>query len=174
MKKIRKKIKKKEPVLNNDNYQVKSFIIIVIVLLVLSSILYFITNLVIKENKKDEDNKESQTVEIQNEKILMGQLLNRTEDSYYVLAYVKDDQFMKLYETYLNQIKTNESSAVYKIDLNEGLNKKYVQEETYISDNLNELSVSETVLFEIKDKKIDNYYIGHEEIIDYLKGKING
>ena len=81
---------------------------------------------------------------------------------------------MKLYETYLNQIKTNESSAVYKIDLNEGLNKKYVQEETYISDNLNELSVSETVLFEIKDKKIDNYYIGHEEIIDYLKGKING
>lgn len=170
MKKIKKKISKKEPVMTNDSYQFKSFIIIVVVLLVLSVMLYLITNLVIKEEKTEKQTEEETTVEIQQEKILMGQLLNRPEDEYYVLAYIKDDQFMQLYETYLNKIKSGDDGvAVYKVDLNEGLNKKYVQDDTNINDDLNDLSVSDTVLFKISDKKIDSYYVGHDEIIEYLK-----
>ena len=174
MKKIKKKIQKKNPVIQDDNYQLKSFAIIVVVLLVLSVIFYIITNFVITKENKEKSGDQETSVNIQSEKILMGQLLNRPEETYYVLANLRDDQFIKLYDTYLDQLKNKEEGInIYKVDLDEGLNKKYVKDETNITDDLNELSVNDAVLFVISNHAIDSYYVGNEQIVEYLKGKIN-
>ena len=62
---------------------------------------------------------------------------------------------------------------VYHIDLDDALNKTYLGSETNITDELNDLTISDTVLFKITDGQIESYYIGNDEVLNYLK-EING
>lgn len=173
MKKIKQKKVKEQPVTLDDNYHAKNMFIIIIIIVVLLVPLYFITTLVI-DNNKEEKVVEKTPVTIQSEKILVGQLLNRPNESYYVIAYKKDNKMITLFNNYINDYKNNEDHLeVYKIDLDDGLNKGYIKEETNITDNLKDLKISDTTLFKIVDGKIDNYYVGNENVIDALK-EING
>lgn len=173
LRKIKNKKIKEKPVILEDNYQAKNMFIIIIVIIVLLIPLYFITNLVIK-NEKKETVTNNTPVEIQNEKILVGQLLNRSEDEYYVIAYKKDNKMISLFNNYINDYKNKENNLTfYKIDLDDGLNKGYISDTENISDNLKDLKISDTTLFIIKNKQIDSYYVGNNEVLNYLK-EING
>ena len=177
MRKIKQKKIKEQPVTLDDNYQAKNMFIIIIVIVVLLVPLYFITTLVLDNNKIETENIENNTpVEIQTEKILVGQLLNRKDSSYYVIAYKKDNKMVSLFNQYLNDYKNKEEHLnIYKIDLDEGLNKNYISDTTNITDELKDLKLSDTTLFKIVDGKIDSYYVGNNDVIDALKElKING
>lgn len=174
LKKIKKKTIKQQPVITDESYQFKNLLIIIIVIVVLLVPLYFITKLVVKNN--DEDKTVTNTTEavIQNEKILVGQLFNRPQSEYYVLAYKSDNKFITLFDNYISDYTSKEDSLTfYKINLDEGLNKQYIKDETNISDDLNELKLSDTTLIKIKDGKIENYYIGNDDVVEILK-EING
>ena len=87
LRKIKQKKIKQQPITLDDNYQAKNMFIIIIVIAVLLVPLYFITNLVIgKDTKSESKSTNTKEVEIQTEKILVGQLLNRNKSEYYVLA----------------------------------------------------------------------------------------
>ncbi len=174
MKKIKQKKIKQQPVTIDDNYQTKNMFIIIIIMIVLLVPLYFITTLVIGNNKKIENVKENTPVKIQTEKILVGQLLNRLDSSYYVIAYKRDNKMNTLFNQYIKDYKNKENHLeFYKIDLDDGLNKGYIGDETNITDDLKDLKISDTVLFKIEDGKIDSYYIGNNDVVDFLK-EING
>lgn len=171
LRKIKQKKIKQQPITLDDNYQAKNMFIIIIVIAVLLVPLYFITNLVIgKDTKSESKSTNTKEVEIQTEKILVGQLLNRNKSEYYVLADKRDNKMSTLFDNYLNDYKKKEDHLeVYKIDLDDGLNKGYIDEETNITDDLKELKLSDTTLFKIVDGKIDSYYVGNDDVVKALK-----
>ena len=174
LKKIKKKVIKQKPVMTDDSYQFKNLIIIISTILLLIVSFYFITKLVLNNRKVEKEISNVSDVEIQKEKILVGQLLNRNKAEYYVIAYKNDNQFISLFNTYIEKYSEKEDSlSFYRIDLDEGLNKNYISDEANISDDLKELKINDTILFKIKEGKIDSYYIGNENVLDYLK-EING
>lgn len=173
--KIRKnKIKEENKVNMDTNYSLKSMIKILITLLLIFSIFYLITYFLIDKKQQEEV---STPVVIDTSKITLNQLLNRKEQEYYVLVTKNNSTKSNYMETnyntiYNNYIKTYEQKAdsleFYYVDLDNALNKNYVSEDLNITDNLEEMKLNEDVLFKIKNKKIEKYYVGKQTIIDKL------
>ena len=112
--------------------------------------------------------------EIDSTKITFNNLLNRNEDTYYVLAYktkIENEQanYKNLYDNYINNyINISDSLSFYYIDIDDAFNKNYIGTETNITDDLGNLKIADEVLFRIKDGKIEKTYIGKDKIIDKL------
>lgn len=168
LRKIKKKKIEEQSVLQDDNNQLKGIFIAIIIIIVILIPLYFITSLVI--DKKD-NNKQEEIVEIQGKKILVSQLLNRPKDEYLVLAYKRDNKMLSTFSNYLNdyQNKGEDSLTVYKIDLDDAFNKAYIGDNTNITSDLKDLTISDTVLFKIVDGEIESYYVGDTKVVNYLK-----
>lgn len=160
--------------IQDDNYQFKNMVITIIIIVIILIPLYFVTTLVIGNKDENKTVADDKTVEIQSEKILVGQLFNRPNSEYLVLAYKKDNKMISIFNNYIDDYKNkNDSLTVYRIDLDDGLNKAYIGDNTNISSDLKELRINDTVLFKIVDGEIDSYYIGNNEVVNYLK-EING
>ncbi len=153
----------KGPINDDSSYKFKNLIIIVIITCVILVGFYFLTTYVVK-NKKDNEVIEPAVIETDN--IIFGQLLNRKEDSYYVLAYDDNGKFKQLYDEYINK---NSSLKFYKINMNDSFNKNFIGDSNNISDNIKELRIKDETLFKVENKKIKDYYIGSSDIIDELK-----
>lgn len=165
--------KEQKEVITEEEYSMKKMVIIIVSLIVVFLVFYFITTLVVKPVKQN--NTDNTRTEIDSTKITLNHLLDRKESEYYVLA-TKSSLYSKLnvnYETIYNQYITDykkEENALtfYKLNLDDALNKSFIGEETNITDNLQELKLSDEALFKIKDGKIDSYSIGHSEIVKTL------
>ena len=103
-----------------------------------SSAAYFITNIIVKNRTESEL---ATPVVVDSSKITLNQLLNRTEEEYYVIAtksslyensYLTTD-YINFYNEYINSYKQKEESLpFYYIDLDNALNKGYLGEELNI------------------------------------------
>lgn len=170
------KTNKKEEIKEiNDSYSIKNLIIIILVLVIVFAVFYFITTLVVKPSKIS-DAKNTIT-EIDSTKITLNNLLDRNSEEYYVLAtkeslydgFSLQGNYIEIYNKYISDYsKSDNSLPVYKVDLDNALNKNYIGKELNVSDNLEELKLNDEVLFKIKNKKIEKYYVGSEEIIKAL------
>ncbi len=174
--KITKQLKKKEKPIETSEYSLKNLVIIIVSLLVIFALFYLITTLIVKPASKDYlDN--SNEYQFNFTKIILNHLLDRPEDEYYVIAVKKSDSsevnqnanYKVIYSKYIQDYRSKEDALTfYNVDLSELINKSYVKDETNITDNLNELTLSDDVLFKIKKGKIDKYYVGSENIIKAL------
>jgi hypothetical protein len=173
MRKIKNKKQKDNYLIEEgNNYSAKSIIIMVIIMIIVFVSFYFITIKVL-ENREDQSTVEDNTTvteEYQSEKILFGQMLTRKENEYYVYAYDQKSKFYDLYEQYLKDYSSKDGAlTVYRIDLNDGMNKSYVGDQTSIKDTLEGMQVSDITLFKIKDGKIDKYFTSSNDIAQELK-----
>lgn len=162
---------KKEQVVENDTYSFKKLLLIIIVLSVLFGVFYFITSLLVDPIEKNETDNE--VIEIDESLIHLGNLLNRKEKEYYVLATKKSKNnqtdYQNLYNQYITKYTENEESLkFYNVDLDNAINKTYIGEELNITNNINEIKLNDDVLFKIKDSKIEEYYVGNSEILEAL------
>lgn len=156
-----------------ETYSIKNIVKIMLTLVIIFGMFYFVTYLLVKDRKLDTS--EPQSV-FDSSKIVVGQLLNRSEDKYYVLAtkylskssYIETD-YSNIYMNYINKYQQKEDSIkFYYIDLNNALNKKYYSEELNITEDLSNLKLNDEVLFRIKEGKIEKTYVGKDNIIDKL------
>ena len=159
-----------------EEYTLKKFIIIVAALLLVFALSYFITTLFVKNNKQIKNNT-ANSIQIDSDTIIMNHLLDRSENEYYVLAfmpslynnYTSSVNYINLYNKYISDYSKKENSLkIYKVNLDDALNKNYIGEDSNISTDLKELKVSDEILFKIKDSNIENYYKGSEQIIKAL------
>lgn len=162
---------KKEQMVENDTYSFKKLLLIIIVLSVLFGVFYLITYLLVDPKEKNETDNE--IVEIDETLIHLGNLLNRKEKAYYVLATKKSENnktnYQELYNQYIKKYSENEESLkFYNVDLDNVINKTYIGEELNITNNINEIKLNDDVLFKIKDSKIEEYYVGNSEILEAL------
>jgi len=174
--KIVKKTQNQEINNINDEYSIKTLLLIILIIVLVFTIFYFITSLVVKSSQKV-NNKNNTVTEIDSSLITLNHLLDRSTEEYYVLAtmgslYDNFDSkinYMELYDKYINKYNTNEDSLpIYKVDLDDALNKNYVSDKLNISNTLDELSLNDEVLFKINDGRIEKYYVGSEKIIEAL------
>lgn len=158
-----------------ESYSIKNLIIIILIILIVFGLFYFITTLVVKPVKNDTS---SNTItEIDSSKITLNNLLDRDEEEYYVLAtkeslyksFNSQINYIEIYDKYISDYSKNDSSlSIYKIDLDDALNKNYISDELNISNSLDTLKLNNEVLFKIKNGNIEKYYVGSEEIIKAL------
>ena len=151
-----------------DNEMIKLLKILLIVCAVLV-IFYLVTVLV---NKKDDeiiaDGNVSAT--IQYNKILVGQILNRDENDYYVLVEKENDQYIDLYNYYLsNYDGENKNFKYYNVDLSDVFNGNHVGEKNVITKNVSEFKFATTTLLRVKKGKVIESYHERDEIISYLE-----
>ena len=170
--KIKKQIEKKEVEIQNE-YSIKGMLKIVAVILIVFGIFYFITTLF----AKPVNNESKPNVVIDTSKIILSQLLTRENDEYYVIAikeslygssYISTN-YTEIYNNHISKYKQQEKSLpFYYINLDDGLNKKYVSDELNITNDISKLKLNNEVLFKIKNGKIEKTYIGKDKILDKL------
>ena len=141
---------------------------IVVIVCVVLLVFYFITVLV---NKKEEDTyKENTTATIQYSKILVGQILNRSEQDYYVLVEKENDQYVDLYNYYLASYDgENKELKYYTVDLSDVFNGNNIGEETILTGSVSDFKFADTTLLRVQDKVITEVYNNRESIVSYLE-----
>lgn len=159
-----KKVEKSNTTMISNNELINLLKIILIICAVLL-IFYFITVLV--QNKKEDNNSNSDTVAvIQYDKILVGQILNRSENDYYVLVEKKEDPYIDLYKQYLNNVK---DITYYSVDLSEIFNQNNIGEETIVEGNeISNYRFAGTTLIKVTNNTISGVYKNKDEIVAYL------
>lgn len=146
------------------NY-IKIILIILVIVCVFSLITSFVTN---KKNNKNNSNE----VTIQYKEIIAGNILNVSNDEYYVLLEFENDNYNTLYETYLTNYASKEKALpYYKVDMSKGFNKSYISTDkpNLDTDISSELKFTETTLLKIKSKKIVEKYYTNDAIIKALE-----
>lgn len=162
-----KKIKK-----NNDkvisNNELKNLLKIILIICGVLLVFYFITVLVQnKDNDKDTNNGSDTTAVIQYSKILVGEILNRSENEYYVLVEKENDPYIDLYKQYLTSI---DAITYYTVDLSEIFNQNNIGGETVVEGNeVWSYKFSGTTLIKVTNGTLNGVYTNKDEIIGYLK-----
>lgn len=165
--------KKNESKKNEKNVQIATateianLIKILLIVCAVLLVFYFITVLVNKKSS-DTDYSENTTPTIQYSKILVGQILNRSEKEYYVLVEKENDQYLDLYKYYLSS-DYEDSLEYYTVDLSDVFNGNHIGEETNVKGDTSEFKFADTTLLKIKDGKVKRVYKTREDIIEHLE-----
>ena len=152
---------------DDESFKIKNVIIILLIIMIVLVSFYFITKYVL-EHKKD-DTPVAESV-IDREKIIFGQMFNRPDSEYYVIAYDSTGKSKDIYNKYIDKYNSKDGSIkVYEIDLKDDFNKNYITNKSNIVSDIDNLKVSGDTLFKIKDKNIEMYKEGSNDISSYLK-----
>ena len=149
-----------------EELKVENFIKIIIGVIAVFALFYAITYFVTNKNKSNADTNEN----IQYKKIIVGSILNRSEDDYYVLVSASSDTSVSVYESLITKYTSKESHLrFYEVDLSDPFNSNYVAEESNLNvENISDIRFSETTLLHVKNNKIASYRVGND-IETYLK-----
>ena len=115
-------------------------------------------------NSKKEPTKEE--AKIQYDEILASDTFKMNDDEYYVLFYDFDGPEAVYYDYLFSEYASKKDNHIYKVDLGNAFNKKYVSNETNIyANNINELKVKDATLIKISYGSNVSYVEGSSLII---------
>ncbi len=159
---------------NNETKTVKQFAIILIILIILVGVIYiFTTKVVNKDSNNDNSNNSSSTTYIDPTKAIVGTMLNKGTDEYYVLIYDSTIEEASSYARLLTQYKSGKDiKETYTVDLNNPINSKYIASDDKTNPtatNLDDLRFGKITLLKVKDNKIVSAYESVEAIKKELK-----
>jgi len=107
--------------------------------------------------------------EISYDEILVGNVFNKPQQTYYVLFDTFGDQTNNVYIEYLISSKEYENK-IYKVDMSNPMNKTAISTESNKkATKASELKINGTTLIKIVSGKILGYTTGEDEIISYLE-----
>lgn len=160
----------KESILRRS--ELKNLVILILIIVAIFFVFYGITAIIDPGNKP----KETEIVEetIQYNEIMVGQVLNRYNKSYYVLVINNENEYNGLYESYLDMyVSKNKDGNYYIVDLDNTFNQKYRGDSTLVKGNdVSSFKFSDTTLLKIKNQKIDKVYAEKDEIVTALEKEI--
>ena len=161
---------------NTEAKTVKQFIIILIIVVVLVGAIYLFTSKIVnKDNSSSNsnDNSSSKTAYIDPTMAIVGTMLNKGTDEYYVLIYDATTEDANSYARLITQYKTGKNiKATYTVYLNNPLNSKYVATDgktNPTATDLSNLRFGKITLLKVKNNKIANAYESVEAIKKELK-----
>ena len=116
-----------------------------------------------EEGYKRPDNK----TEFNYEKIMIGNVFNRSEKSYYVLF---DNYKNYKINNYVDNLIKDSDEVVYKVDMSLSENASHISDENNKNaTNSEELKINDITLIKISNGKIVKYLTGSDEIESYLE-----
>lgn len=157
----------KRVAVNEENEIIRLIKLVVIVTLIFLAF-YLLTILI---NKEEEKETQKASASIQYDKILAGNILEKTDPIYYVLCYDTEDYNSIVYEAYANVYENSLlGSKVYTVELNNPFNKKYVGEESNLDvKDVTDLKFKGVTLLKIENNKIVEYFEGEEVVTKLSK-----
>lgn len=162
LKKIVKKANRTE-----EQQEIKKFIIILLIVVLIVVGMYFLTKNVVKKDDASKNNNEKTEITFDYEKIILGELLNRPYDEYYVLIYNSKDAKVNAYSNIVSTYKAKENSLkIYIADLNDSMNEKFYSKEDSNpkAKSIADLKLSDLTLIKVKNKQINKYVENQDSI----------
>lgn len=150
---------KVEKIESEEQIEIARFIRILVILVVLILGIYFFTRIFVTKdlfnNSKDESASATPGA-INYDTTLIGSMLSKSEDEYYVIAYKSEDMTNSIYYSGLvtNYKKNEKAIKVYYADLSNELNKKYYDKENVNTSSLETLKLGDVTLLKISKGKI--------------------
>lgn len=148
-----------------EQKEVKKFLIVVVVLVIAVVGVYFFTKaFVTKSNEVT-----YQDGVINYDVAIVGNMLEKNEKDYYVLAFNGSSNDANYYSTLIASYKKKDKALkVYTVDLDNELNKKYVSEKEEDAsksfESLEKLKLGKVTLIKVSDKKVTSFKISEEDI----------
>jgi len=166
---------RREKIESEEQIEIKRFIRILIILIILVLGVYFFTRIFVTKDlfEKKEDNNSPITGTIDYDTTLIGTMLNKPEDEYYVLAYRREEITNDVFYGGLvtNYKKNSKALKIYIADLSNELNKKYYSKENTNTTSLDSLKLGDVTLLKINKGKITETHTKEENIVNLLKYK---
>ena len=158
---------------NTETKTVKQFIIILLIVVVIAGAIYlFTTKVVNKDDGSNNNSTNENTTYIDPTKAIVGTMLNKGTDEYYVLIYDSTSEDASSYARLLTTYSSGKNvKATYTVDLSNPLNSKYVATDDKTNptaSNLNDLRFGKITLLKVKNNKITNAY----ESVDTIKKEL--
>lgn len=176
---VKKDKVKKEKVKKNKIYyskteeknELKKFLIVILVVLGCVGAIYLITRAFVTKDlfNKDEDKTEEVVPVTPNYDIaIIGTMLNRPEDVYYVVIYdTVEGKYIGDMSTLVSSYNSKEGHKhIYTVDLSDHLNKEYYDPENVNvkATSVSEIKVGDITLIKVKKGKIDKYITDYEKM----------
>ena len=149
-----------------EQEEMRKFIIVVVVVALLVVGIYFLTRAVVTKDLFNKEEENTTKVEVKYDVAIVGEILNRPYDEYYVLVYDKTNESTAQMSSLAEQYKGTEKPLhVYTVYLDNKLNAKYYDptKENTKATKVSEFMFGDTTLLKIKDGKVEKY------ITDYTK-----
>lgn len=145
----------------------KRVVIILICVVLLFGLMYFLTTRILsKEVTKKRKQSEVTESTIQYEKILAGESFTMEQEEYYVVYYDSTDT--NLSSTIATYQADKKDIKLYSVDLNDGMNKKYITDSDINTSSIENLKVKNSTLIHFKNKEVVDTITDENEIKDYL------
>ena len=148
---------------NEETKTMKQFLITLIIVIIGVVGIYLLTKYVVK--KDNATNNSSNTEEknyIDPNTAIVGTMLNKSSDAYYVIIYDKTKDNATTYYSLVSTYKAKDKVLkVYTVDLSNSLNKKYIATDNKTNPkatNLEDLKFGEVTLLKVKNNKITEAY----------------
>lgn len=170
-KNYKKKRERKNKTEENENNQMKTTIITIASVVLFIGVFYGInlglTALGVYEEGYVAPVKAA--TEISYDEILLGNVFNKPEKTYYVIFDTYGEQTNNVYIEYLISSKEYENK-IYKVDMSNPMNKSAISTESNEkATKASELKINDTTIIKVVSGKILGYITGEEEIISYLE-----
>lgn len=166
------KIKKYE---TEEQKEVKKFIFVLLGLIIMVVGVYFFTRAFVTKDLFDGKSSEVTYTEgvINYDVAIVGNMLNRPYDEYYLIAFDSENTKVNYYNTIVSNYLYNEDSLkIYHIDLANELNKKYIaaEDETITKkfESIDKLKLGEITLIKVESGKVTKFITSIEKIKEEL------
>lgn len=149
--------------------EVKKTIIIILVIILVILFMYFLTTRILA---KDSDNKNKVTENaIQYDEILAGESFNMSNKEYYVIYFDSSDEYSSVSSLISSYQLNNNTIKLYSVDLNNGMNSKYITDGDIIYDDASSLKVKPNTLIKFNDGDVSEVITDINEITNILNGQ---
>ena len=140
---------------SSSNKNIKEVIIVIVIILVFFLLVYLLT--VFLTSRKS--NEITSNASVQYSKIIVGEVMDMNEEKYLVFLFDSEGDNASDYTSLVSTYREKDKHlTLYTVDLNEGLNKKYISEEENIKvDNIKDIKVKGDTLLLVENGKITDY-----------------
>jgi len=172
IKKYKKGVKNKKEVKveKKTNNELKQLGILVGVIVLILGAIYIVSIILKGKDYSSIFDNSLDVSEIQHDEVIIGNLLDQSEDEYYVLILDEEDSYSSIFSNYVETYRSLEyDKKIYTVNLNNIFNISSKEEEI----NLDDLKFKSTILLKVEDGEIeyaieDSYEIG-ERILELTK-----
>ena len=161
--------KGREKIRTAEQEEMFRFICVILIVILCVAGVYVLTRaFVTKDLFGKEETKEAVAGTVNYEVAIVGQILNRPYDSYYVFVYNTTGDNASNMSTIISSYKnkTGDKLHVYTVDLNNKLNAEYydASKENVEAKDVDSFKFGDKTLLKIKDGKVDKYITDLEKM----------
>lgn len=154
----------------DENKTIIRFVVILVIVLIICVGIYFATKFLVNKDNPTEENT-TKEVEINNSVAIVGTMLKKNEDNYYVILYNSKSDKVNEYKSLISTYNKSKKLSLYTVDLGNALNNRYYSETDTnpISNNIQDLKYGDITLIKVNNGTITNAYESIETIKKELK-----